>query len=141
MGAERAAADGAAHHVGLAWALSGLLRAVPFHAHHKRVYLPQDLIDQTGLKLGDLFELRPSDALCRAAERLYARAHEHLRNARAARRAVPKPARAPLLLAALARRDLQVLRAAAFDPFHPSVQARGPGRIWRLAWAHVRGAY
>lgn len=141
LGARGDAVETAGRHGGLAWALTGLIRAVPFHARQKRLYLPQDVVAQAGLKVGDVFELRSSAALCGIAERLAARAREHVRTARAARRDVPKEARSALLLVSLAARELEVLHRWGYDPFHPRVQARRPGSAWRLAWAHLRGAY
>ena len=141
LGARGGAVETAGRHAGLAWALTGLIRAVPFHARQKRLYLPRDLVVQEGLKVGDVFELRSSAALCRVAEGLAVRAKAHLRAARAVRRDVPKEARSALLLAGLAARELQVLHRWGFDPFHPRVQARRPGGIWRLAWAHVLRRY
>ncbi len=73
----------AGRHAGIAGALAGLLRAVPFHAAAKRIYLPRDLSAAAGLRIGDLFELRSSPALCRVAEQVAACACEHLRAARA----------------------------------------------------------
>src|SRR5262245_19775917 len=46
-----------------AWALAGLLRAVPFHARHHRVHLPQDLLARHGLDARDILELRRPPAL------------------------------------------------------------------------------
>src|SRR5215468_4243353 len=44
--------------VWIAWALAGLLRAVPFHARHRCVHLPQDLLAQQGLEAHDVLEQR-----------------------------------------------------------------------------------
>ncbi|MEX0698042.1 MAG: squalene/phytoene synthase family protein, partial [Dongiaceae bacterium] len=57
-----AAAAEAGRRVGIAWALTGLLRAVPFHASARRLYLPQDLIERTGLQPDALFALPPHPA-------------------------------------------------------------------------------
>ncbi|MGH6958934.1 MAG: phytoene/squalene synthase family protein, partial [Dongiaceae bacterium] len=49
--------------VWIAWALAGLLRAVPFHARHRRVHLPQGLLAQHGLDVQDVLEQRRPPAL------------------------------------------------------------------------------
>ncbi|MFQ5775208.1 MAG: phytoene/squalene synthase family protein [Kiloniellaceae bacterium] len=141
LGAAAPAAQAAARHAGIAWALAGLLRAVPFHARRKRLYLPQDLVGEAGLKVGDLFELRSSPALRRVVERIAARATEHLGLARAGRGEVPRAALPALLIATLAERELAVLRKSNFDPLRPAVQAKSPWRAWRLTWARLRGRY
>jgi phytoene synthase len=137
-GAEAAAAG---RHVGIAWGLTGLLRAVPFHAAAKRLYLPRELTAAAGLEPGDLFELRSGPALCRVSEQMAGRAREHLAAARALKAQVPKRALPVLLLARLASQALASLEKAGYDPFDPSVQAPHPGRVWRLWWANLWRGY
>ncbi|MGF1609751.1 MAG: phytoene/squalene synthase family protein [Kiloniellales bacterium] len=127
--------------VGLAWALTGLARAVPFHAAQKRCYLPADLCREAGLELGDLFERRGSPALCRVVERLVARAEQHLAAARRLRRRVPRDALAALLPARLADGYLAALRRAGCDPFRLPAQAGRGGRPWRLLLSSTLGHY
>ncbi len=55
----------AARDVGIAWALTGILRAVPFHAQARRVYLPSELNRQAGLDVARMFEAGPTDGLAR----------------------------------------------------------------------------
>lgn len=141
LGVSDPAAEAAAREVGIAWALVGLLRAVPFHARRGRLYLPREITEQAGIEVRDLFALRTGATLQAAVEHLAGRADERLRQARARRREVPRAALPALLLATLAARELVVLRRAGFDPFRPEVQARGPDRVWRLAWARLCGRY
>ncbi|RMD61849.1 MAG: squalene/phytoene synthase family protein [Alphaproteobacteria bacterium] len=131
----------AGHDVGIAWALIGLIRAVPFHARQRRLYLPCELSDAAGLRIADVFELRAPAALGPVAEAIAARAAMHLSDARARRRQVDPAARPALLAATLADSHLATLRRAGYDPFAPAVQQRAPGRIWRLIWAHLRRRY
>ena len=42
--------------LGIAWALVGLLRAIPFHAAQRRIYLPQSLATEVGLDPDRFFE-------------------------------------------------------------------------------------
>ncbi len=142
LGEGGAAAQAAGRAVGIAYALSGLLRAVPFHARAKRLYLPRDLVDAAGLDVErELFELRPSPALYRVVEEVAARARVHLAAARAMR---PLPSRAALpalLPAVLAGADLARLARAGYDPFAPQVARPDPWRSWRLTLASLRGRY
>ena len=131
----------AARHVGIAYALAGLLRAIPFHARQKRLYLPGEVIRDAGIEIGDLFELRPSAALSAAVERVAMRAQNHLARARALRAEVPRTALPALLPAVLAQMHLKVLRNSGCDPFAPVVQRDRPGQVWRLAWANLIGRY
>ncbi len=130
----------AAGKVGTAWALTGLLRSVPFHARQKRLYLPQDRIAASGLRQGDLFELRSSPALQQVVAEVASRAERILGEAEAA--AVPGRRVLPAFLTGtLCRHDLKRLAAAGHDPFAPPLQAPTPGRAWRLTWASLRGRF
>jgi phytoene synthase len=133
--ADRGPAAAAAHHLGLAWALTGLARAVPFHARQKRSYLPADLTSAAGLDTAELFKLRASPALARVVEAIAARAADHLQALRRVRKELPRAAAPLLLFAPLAEGHLKRLRRAGFNPFDPKVQAERPGTVWRLAWA------
>ncbi len=133
--ADQGPAGEAAHHLGVAWALTGLARAVPFHARQKRSYLPADLTSAAGLDTAELFELRASPALGRVIEEIAACATDHLQAVRRLRRDLPRAAAPLLLFAPLAEDHLRRLSRAGFNPFDPKVQAERPGTVWRLAWA------
>lgn len=49
--------------VAVNYALTGLMRAVPFHAMQKRCYLPEDLLRQYGQSINALYEIKPSVSL------------------------------------------------------------------------------
>lgn len=141
LDAETQASREAARQVGMAWALTGLLRAVPFHAAQKRLYLPEDHLSVAGVERRALFELQGSDALSGVTMRLAKRARERLAEARRLRAEVPKAALPALLPARLGDIYLTRLERAEFDPFHPLVQAVPGGRALSLGWAALRGRY
>lgn len=139
LGGAGADARAAARDAGTAWALSGLLRAVPFHAARRRVYLPCSEICGDAA-LGALFAGRGSDAAVRAAKAVAAAARERLARARSRRAAVPRDALSALLPAALIDRDLGALARARFDVF--AVREEAPVvRQLRLMWAAFLGRY
>lgn len=137
----RDAAAPAAEHVGIAWALTGLIRAVPFHARQKRLYLPVALTAAAGLDVGALFELKTAPALCQVVRWVAERAEEQLGLARAQQSRVGRKLLPALLPAVLARQHLAVLRRAGYDPLKPEVQAQSGMRVWRLAAAALRGRF
>ncbi len=141
LGAQGREAATAGRPVGIAWALVGLLRAVPFHAGQKRLYLPRDLGEAAGLKVGDLFELRSTPALRGVVGQVADRAAAHLGEARALGTGVPKQALPALLPATLASQALATLEKAGYDPFDAGVPAPHPGRVWRLWWVSLRRRY
>jgi NADH dehydrogenase [ubiquinone] 1 alpha subcomplex assembly factor 6 len=124
----------AARHAGIAYALSGLLRAIPFHARSGRCTIPAELAVRTGLDPRDYAELRTSPALCCAVAIIAEVAAQHLVSARAHRRAIPRDALPALLPAIVADRALVRLRRAGFDPFSRDNGA-DPLQSWRLAAA------
>ena len=130
----------AASAAGTAYALAGLLRAVPFHARAKRQFIPRALADAEGLDLRDLFELRPTPALATIVEHLAARAEEFLARARAHRSEIPRAAVPALLPARLATAHLRRLKRARFNVFAPEL-ARPMGGAMPLTMAALTGRY
>ncbi|MEQ9814376.1 MAG: phytoene/squalene synthase family protein [Azospirillaceae bacterium] len=137
--------DGAAHEAAVplarAYGLTGLLRAVPFHARQRRVYLPTAVVEEVATRMGDLFELRPHEGLARAVEHLAGQARFYLADARARRRHLPRPALAVFRQATLADTYLGRLARAGHDVFDARVQIAPPWRQARLALAALRGRY
>lgn len=135
-GAETAEAG---RHVGIAWALTGLLRAVPFHARTGRLWLPRDRLDAAGLSAEDVFTNRKPKALGPVVATVAAAARGHLDAARRGLGRMPRSARAVLLPAVLAEAYLGRLAAAGHDPFAGPIEITRLGRLGRLAWAAASG--
>lgn len=131
----------AARHVGIAFALSGLLRAVPFHARQGRVYLPANVLAAQGIGAHEVTRGTPSTAISQTAGVVAELAHAHVLAARRLRGPALRPAQAALLPAALAAMDLARLGHAGYDPFE--VQAAWTPLVRRLALTVIaaRGRY
>jgi NADH dehydrogenase [ubiquinone] 1 alpha subcomplex assembly factor 6 len=114
LGVHDAAADEAGLHVGIAYSLAGLLRAVSFRA---RPIIPPDIPTRTGVA-----------ELAEAALR-------HLEAARVHRDQIPRSALPALLPAVVARRSLARLKRAGYDPFDRDLLTPDPLQSWRLAAA------
>lgn len=141
LGVRDASAARAARHVGTAYALAGLLRAVPFHASRGRVMLPADRLAAHGGRPREILDGKPGPAVRATAREVADAARRHLEDARALRRDVPKAALPALLPAVLATLHLDVLAREGFDPFAARVQMPNPFRQLRLGWAALRGRY
>ncbi|TVR99475.1 MAG: squalene/phytoene synthase family protein [Rhodospirillales bacterium] len=146
LAVDQAAARAAARDVGIVWALTGLARAVPFHARSRRVYLPADLNRQAGLDVFRLFEGRLSDqrmvqGLAVVVGAVADVAQSHLESARAASRDVPAKAIPALLPATMASIDLERLRRAGCNPFMVPDPRRRVGRLLRVMLNAMRGRY
>jgi phytoene synthase len=131
----------AAREVGIAWALVGLMRAVPFHARSRRIYLPADLNRRAGLDASELFDRGATAGVREVVEHILKEAAEYLQRARD--RGHQNTARAlPVLLpATLADFYLVRLKRARYDPFDPSLQAPSPLRVLRVALNRWRRRY
>jgi NADH dehydrogenase [ubiquinone] 1 alpha subcomplex assembly factor 6 len=101
-------------HVGIAYSLAGLLRAMPFRA---RQIIPADI---------------PAP---HCVIELAAAASRHLQAARALRNRIPRSALPALLPAVIARRSLNRLKRAGNNPFDPALATPDPLQSWRLAAA------
>ena len=134
----REAAAEAAAHVGNAYALAGLLRAVPYHASAGRCYIPADVATEAGLDPRDYTGLRATPGVRRAVSRIAEIAGLHLTSARQLHAGVPRAALPALLPAVIADRALARLRRAGWNPFDARLAASDTLQSWRLAAAVLR---
>ncbi len=141
LGVRATAAAEAGRHVAIAYALSGLLRALPYHARQNRVLLPADLLKAQGVAVRDVIEGKAGAALKPVIAAVADTAREHLGKARALRREAPRAAAPALLGATLADMTLTALARADHDVLAGRVQMPHPLRPVRLAWAALRGRY
>jgi NADH dehydrogenase [ubiquinone] 1 alpha subcomplex assembly factor 6 len=141
LGEPTQAAREAGRATGIAWALTGLLRAVPFHASRRRLYLPASLMAEAGLVPQALFERGPSAALVPVVRAVAGEASLWLVRARESAGQVPRRFQPALLSATLATAYLRRLAAAKFNPFDERVQQTPPWRIWSLACRRLLGGY
>ncbi|HUI17202.1 MAG TPA: phytoene/squalene synthase family protein [Alphaproteobacteria bacterium] len=141
LGVRGEAATVAAEACGTGWALTGLLRAVPFHARQRRLYLPADLLAEAGLAPDELFERGGARGLPPVVRRIAARAHAHLAMLAPLRRQLPRAAVPALLPAVLARSHLAHLRRAGYDPFALKDQPKRPLAVLRVTAAAFSGRF
>jgi len=142
LGVRGGESEVAGRSVGIAYALSGLLAAMRFHAGMKRLYLPQDMIaDQKIDPERSVFALKSTPALKECAQEIAALARYHLGVAQAQRRAVPKAALPALLPAIIAERRLERLEKLDYDVLDPRASLADTRQSLRLAWAAWRGRY
>jgi phytoene synthase len=137
LGEVKEEALAAARQVGMAWALAGILRAIPYHAHQGRVLLPGDLLGQHGVDPQDILQGRSTAGLREVVCLLHGAAAEALLKARALRPYVPRAGVPALLLAPLASGYLRALKGAGFDPFAANYER---GAAWRFSVLMIRGA-
>jgi NADH dehydrogenase [ubiquinone] 1 alpha subcomplex assembly factor 6 len=139
LGVSDEAAHEAGQHAGIAWAITGHLRAAGFHAARNKVFLPADTLE--GPAAADLLAGRSTPALAEAAQRLAERAEEHLQAARDLAGQTPKAALPALLVAPLASAYLARLKDQGFNLLSKELDISKPRRQLLLAWAAWRRRY
>lgn len=112
---------------GRGWALTGLLRAVPFHARQHRLYLPADRLAQAGVRTSQLFDLKPEAGLTGVVREVGEQARADFSVARRLIRTLPRSGRSPALLIELGWMYLNDLERAGWDPL--ALERRAPRRL------------
>lgn len=119
-GREPGAAD-AAGHAGVAFALTGLLRALPWHVARGRLYLPEALLRAHGLTREEILARADTPRLRDALAEMRGRARGHLGETRRLIGAL-KPAAAPAFLhVALVEPYLDRMERKDYAPFTTAV--------------------
>jgi 15-cis-phytoene synthase len=129
--------DALAREAGIAYALVGILRAIPFHAARRKLFLPRDLLTAEGVTPDDIFAGRGGAGLKKVIGKLAKRAREHLKAARA----LPKPggALAAFLPSAPLPLYLRRMERPNFDPFRDPTNVPLYRRQLAMLRASLRG--
>jgi 15-cis-phytoene synthase len=138
-GAQGSAAAQASEEAAMAYGLTGLMRALPYHRSRGQLYLPADFLAAFGVEPEAVLRGEASEALRTALGVLRARALDHLAAFR--RLAAPLPASAlPVFLPlALVPGTLRRLGAPAHRPLTDVVHLNPLGRFARIWLAYMRG--
>lgn len=124
---------------GIAYALTGLLRALPLHASHGRLYLPLDLLRAHDIDPHQIFAGEMSETLRLAISEIATRARRLLTEARAHK--VDRATIPALLPAALCDRYLRIVTEPGFDPFRQTTEIPAFARQLRLAAKQFAGRF
>jgi 15-cis-phytoene synthase len=126
-------AEAVAEPAGIAYAIVGLLRALPLHAARRQLYVPAEILDPHQVRTEDLFAGRSEPGLNAALAELRNLARQHLAAASNHMVELPKAALPAFLPLALVRPSLARLQRS--DPFAPAEIAP-----WRRQWLIWRAA-
>jgi len=140
LGVRDATSIAAGRHVGIAWALTGMLRAVLFHARANRFLLPQDLMTAEQLTAHDVQQSKNAAKISAVVQKVAVLARAHLDKARSYANQVDRRALPALLPATLADAYLAGLERRRFDVFDPRHALQRPAAL-RLMWNAWRGKY
>ncbi|MBT5456180.1 MAG: squalene/phytoene synthase family protein [Rhodospirillaceae bacterium] len=122
---------------GIAWALTGLLLSVPFHASQERCFLPRDLMEQHEMMPRALYRGQSIDGLKMIVAEIAETAKEKLTLAREQRGVLPRSAARALSHLSVAAANLHRLEKGGHDifAFRPLSPLR---RQWRVTSAALR---
>ena len=127
----------AAGHAGVAYAITGLLRAFPWHARSGQVYIPQEILVRHGVVREDIVKGRGGPGLVRALADMRGIARRHLQQARRLRGTVKPEIRPAFQPLALVEPYLKSIERRDHDPFATVVDIPQ----WRRLWALWRGPF
>ena len=127
----------AAGHGGVAYAITGLLRAFPWHARQGQVFVPADILARHGVVRDDIVTGRGGPGLRAALADLRAVARRHLDQVRTLRGTVMPEADPAFRPLALVEPYLRRMERRDYDPFRTPVDLPQ----WRRIWALWRGAF
>ena len=131
--------DAQAREAGIAYALAGLLRAIPFHAARRKLYLPMDLLKTVDLSPEEIFAGHGGVKLKAVINQIALKAKEKFNVARS----LGKPGRAlpALLPASLVPLYLKRVTKPRFDPFRQPADVSTHRLQWALLGAATRGRF
>ncbi len=141
LGAADEAAVSLVRDAALGLGLASVLRAVPFHARRRRLYIPASLMNDAGVGPAMLFDRTPPPAFSRAVEPVAARARSRIAAVRRGRREIPVAARAVFLTLAPAEAWLRRLARNGHDVFAPRAAASPLAAQIHIAWAALTRRY
>jgi phytoene synthase len=126
----------AAGHAGLAWGITGLLRALPWHARNGQVYVPGDVLARHGVTRDDIVLGRGGPGFVASLADMRRLAREHMAHVAALREGIP-PAVAPaFLVLALVPGYLAAMEQPGYDAFRTLIDRpawRKLITLWRAA--------
>jgi 15-cis-phytoene synthase len=135
-GGEDPGAADAAGHAGVAYAITGLLRAFPWHAMRGQVYVPKEVLSKYGATRDDVASGRGGPGVFAAMQDMRQLARHHLERTRQLRSSIAPIIVPAFLPVALSGHYLDLMEKTGYDPFTSVVQSpqwRRQLALWRQA--------
>ena len=133
LGAGGPSLEPASSQAGLAYGLTGLMRALPVHATSGRVYLPADALYRHGTSPERVLAGRTSEGLLAVLAELRGRAKDALGEARRHMAQLDRSAQAAFRPLCLVEPYLAALEKAKRDPLREIAGINPLYRLWRMA--------
>jgi phytoene synthase len=128
-----------ARHAGLAQGIAQVMAALPRDASRRQLFVPQQVLQQHGSGMEEVFAGRQTPNLRAVLRQLINEARGHLQTAFTLLASVPPEVRPVFLPLALVARDLEQMSRAHSDPFVPHVTSRFRTlwTLWRASRSRV----
>lgn len=127
----------AAEHAGIAYAVTGLLRALPWHGAAHQTYIPLEILERHGLDARDLWADRDETSLLAALADMRALARRHLVEFAESQNARAGQAMAAFLPVALCEPYLRQMDKPNYRPLATRIELPQWRRQW-LLWRAAR---
>ena len=141
LGVEGRAARDAGWNIGVAWALSGLIRALPLHLRQGWCCLPSDRLAEHQLNRDKLQEEESRVNLRNLIKEIIEHVDIKIKESRKNRHIIAKAAIPVLLAAGFAQAYQRRLTRFDFDPFDRRSTTQPPFIAWRLMLRSLIGRY
>ncbi|MDQ6869721.1 MAG: phytoene/squalene synthase family protein [Pseudomonadota bacterium] len=135
-GEEAAASRDAALHAGIAYGITGLIRALPWHSVRGQVFIPVEILLAHGPSRDDLAAGHASEAVLAALADLRAVARAHLDAFDARLHSLPEKSRPAFLPVCLCEPYLRLMEKPSYEPFKTVIELPQ----WRRQWILWRAA-
>lgn len=126
----------AAGHAGVAYAITGLLRAFPWHAARGQVFVPKTLFEPHGATREEIVSGQRSSGLDKALGQMRELARKHLQQTRALSSTIAEEIAPAFLPLSLVEGYLKEMERPGYDPFKTVIDRP----VWRKQWALWRAA-
>ena len=133
---EPASGFGVSAHGGVAYALTGLLRAFPWHAARGQLFIPLEILKKQGLERAEIAAGQATPAVRAALADMRALAREHLDIFLSRIEGLPNRCKPGFLPVALCEPYLRQMEKPGYDPFKTAVELPQ----WRRQWILWRAA-
>jgi phytoene synthase len=130
-------ASRAAGHAGVAYGMTGLMRALPIHRSRGQCFLPAELLARSDLTAADIMAGKRAAAIRIALREMRQVALQHLIDAREHSGAIPAPALPAFLPVSLVDLYLKRLKKTGEDAIVKVVEVQQFRRQWRMLKAAI----
>jgi phytoene synthase len=124
-------------HAGVAFGVTALLKAFPWHAARGQLYLPQDVLRKHGLSSEDIFKRQLSPSIDGVLREMRAHVRDHLSRARAEIKRLPDDLFQAFLALTSIEPALRAMDKRHYDPFTSVIEPSRLGLIFRY-WQTAR---